>query len=51
MEALAKSLPTELKVVSSCYRLFEPRFTRHVKRLRQEHAARTGEAIMCGWVP
>jgi hypothetical protein len=44
-------LPPGVKVVSSCYRLFGPRFTRHVKRLREEHAARTGEAIVCGWVP
>jgi hypothetical protein len=49
MEALAKGLPPGLKVVFTCYRLFGPRFTRHVKRLREEHAARTGEAVVCGW--
>ena len=38
MEALARTLPPNLKIVYGCYRLYGPRFTRLVKQLRQEHA-------------
>ena len=51
MEVVAQRLPAGPKVVFSCYRVFGPRFTRHVKRLREQHAARTGAALQCGWVP
>jgi ferredoxin len=34
MEQLAKTLPRGLKIVFSCYRLYGPRFTRQVERLR-----------------
>ena len=37
MEAVAESLPPGLKVVFSCYRLYGPRFTRHVRKLRQKY--------------
>jgi hypothetical protein len=36
MEAVAKTLPPGLKVVFTCYRLYGPRFTKHIKRLRRE---------------
>ena len=38
MEALAKTLPPNLPVVFSCYRLFGPRFSRRILQLRQAHA-------------
>ena len=44
MEALARTLPAGLDVVFSCYRLFGPRFTRRVERLRSQH----GQAIRSG---
>lgn len=37
MEALAKTLPAGLEIVFSCYRLFSPRFSRRVERMRREH--------------
>lgn len=37
MEALAKTLPSNLKVVFSCYRLYGPGFTKFVKKLRLAH--------------
>ncbi len=39
MEELAKTLPPKLPVVFSCLRLFGPRFSRKILKLRQEHAA------------
>ena len=36
MEALAKTLPRGLKIVFSCFRLYGPRFTRTVERLRRD---------------
>jgi hypothetical protein len=36
MEALAKAMPPNLKIVYGCYRLYGPRFTRLVKGLRDE---------------
>ncbi len=41
MEALAKTLPDGLEVVFSCYRLFGPKFTQLVERLRRQD----GQAI------
>ncbi len=38
MEELAKTLPGNLKIVYTCYRLFGPRFTRQVEKLRRETA-------------
>ncbi len=38
MEALAKTLPPSLNVVFTCVRLYGPRFSSRVGRLRQEHA-------------
>lgn len=35
MEALARQLPPQLKIVFTCYRLYGPRFTEHVAQLRQ----------------
>ena len=37
MEDLARSLPSGLKVVFTCVRLYGPRFSNRVKRLRREH--------------
>ncbi len=34
MEAVARDLPRNLKVVFTCYRLFGPRFTKQVQQLR-----------------
>jgi hypothetical protein len=34
MEEVAKSLPGNLRIVFTCYRLYGPRFTRQVRRLR-----------------
>ncbi len=39
MEALAKTLPPNLNVIFSCYRLYGPRFTKSVEKLRSEHVA------------
>jgi hypothetical protein len=39
MEALAKTMPPNVKIVYGCYRLFGPRFTRLVQRLRAAAAA------------
>lgn len=36
MEALAKTMPPNLKIVYGCYRLYGPRFTKLVQKLRQE---------------
>jgi hypothetical protein len=36
MEELARTLPAQLKIVFTCYRLYGPRFTEHVTRLRQQ---------------
>jgi len=36
MEAVARDLPSDLKVVFTCYRLYGPRFTKHVATLRQQ---------------
>ena len=38
MEELAKALPHGLNVVFTCVRLYGPRFSNRVERLRQEHA-------------
>jgi hypothetical protein len=38
MEELAKTLPAGLRIVFTCYRLFGPRFTRRVEKLREEAA-------------
>jgi hypothetical protein len=38
MEALAKTLPPNLPVVFSCLRLFGPRFSKNILKLRQAHA-------------
>lgn len=38
MEALAKTLPPGLPVVFSCFRLFGPRFSRKILKLRQDHS-------------
>ena len=39
MEALAKTMPPNLKIVYSCYRLYGPRFTRLVQKLREQPGA------------
>ncbi len=39
MEALAKTLPQNLKIVFTCYRLYGPRFSKRVTQLRQGEAA------------
>ena len=36
MEDLAQTLPAQLKIVFICYRLYGPRFTKHVEQLRQQ---------------
>ncbi len=38
MEALAKTLPRHTPVVFSCFRLFGPRFSRKILKLREAHA-------------
>jgi hypothetical protein len=38
MEDLAKTLPPNLKIVFTCYRLHGPRFTRRVQQLRAKQA-------------
>jgi hypothetical protein len=39
MENVAKNLPSQFKIVFACYRLFGPKFTTQVQRLRREHGA------------
>ena len=39
MEALAATLPSNLKIVYSCYRLYGPRFTKLVRKLRRQYGA------------
>jgi hypothetical protein len=39
MEGFAKTLPAGLKTVFTCYRLFGPRFTKQVQRLREEYGS------------
>ncbi len=41
LEALAKTLPSGLKIVYSCFRVYGPRFTTRVERLTREHAAKS----------
>jgi len=41
MEALAKTLPRHLKIVFSCYRLYGPRFTRQIAKLREARGVAT----------
>jgi hypothetical protein len=36
MEAVAKNLPPNFKIVFSCYRLFGPKFTQSVQQMRRE---------------
>jgi hypothetical protein len=36
MEELAKTLPGNLRIVFTCYRLYGPRFSRRVEQMRQE---------------
>lgn len=43
MEEFAKTLQPELRVVFSCYRLYGPRFTKTVQKLRQDHASRVSD--------
>ena len=38
LEALARTMPPNVKIVYGCYRLYGPRFTRLVQRLRAESA-------------
>ena len=38
METLAKALPTGLKIVFTCVRVYGPRFSSRVEKLRQDHA-------------
>jgi hypothetical protein len=40
MEELSKTLPRGMKIVYSCIRLYGPRFSRYVERLRAEHVSR-----------
>ncbi len=42
MEAIAKTMPPNLKIVYGCYRLYGPRFTALVKKLRRENAGASG---------
>jgi len=37
MEELAKTLPANLRIVFTCYRLYGPRFSRRVHALREAH--------------
>ncbi len=39
MEELAKTLPSNLKIIYSCFRLYGPRFTKHAEKLRRKHRA------------
>jgi hypothetical protein len=48
MEALAKTMPPNLKIVYSCYRLYGPRFTALVKKLRRENIAQVGTSGQVG---
>jgi hypothetical protein len=41
MEALAKTLPPWIEVVFTCYRLYGPRFSAHVIKLRREYIGRS----------
>jgi hypothetical protein len=38
MEGLAKTLPDNLKIVFTCYRLFGPKFSRKVAEMRAAKA-------------
>jgi hypothetical protein len=40
MEELAKTLPSNLKIIYSCFRLYGPRFTKQAEKLRQKHLNR-----------
>lgn len=39
MEGFAKTLPPGLKTVFTCYRLFGPRFTKQVQKLREQYGS------------
>jgi hypothetical protein len=39
LERLAASMPPDLKIVYGCYRLYGPRFTRLVRKLRRQYGA------------
>ncbi len=44
MEALARTLPAGVRVAFSCLRVYGPRFSRTVERLRKERGGRTAES-------
>ncbi len=42
MENVARNLPSQFKIVFTCYRLFGPKFTAQVRRLRREQGVDDG---------
>jgi hypothetical protein len=45
MEKVARNLPSQFRIVFTCYRLFGPKFTAHVERIRHTHRVEGREAI------
>ncbi len=44
MEALARTLPPRLPIVYSCLRVYGPRFSRQVERMRKERGGRAADS-------